>query len=668
MKKIIILMIGFAVMFLINLPAQTTIFFDSFESGEIDTTYWEPIPGPTFGIIEVILDPTAPDDFFSLRMGKTSDSGGNNTNDLRLHLDLSGYEQVALEFWISDYSDENGPFDEIRFSDDGGANFEKVLQLYPQDWNNSWGKLPPLDVDFLADSVDLSLTDQFVISFRQFDDHDFINNGGWVDGFAFDAFHVYDPQTNYASLPYSNGFESQSLDNTSGWSFPAIPVPGTTEIERIRPGGLVEIFEDATAPEGNFALRLGRRNDGNSTTNAVDIHLDLAGKDQVDLEFWIYDFADEDHLEDGIFFSNDGGVKFKKVFDFFPTRWNNFVWGKLPPFDVDMLAAENGIAFSDIFVIRIQQRDDHDFINNGGWVDGLGFDEIKIGDPNIVYVDSFPFFDDFESSQFRKMWRWGNPFYPDSTARDGELRIGGLVDISQSNPHEGFFHARVGRRNDGESTTNALDLHLNLSRASEVLLNFWIADAADETGPSDGIWFSNDGGLTFTQIYSFDPSNWANFTYQEIEINISDSAAAHNLILTEQCIIRFQQNGVHDFINNGGWVDGFWIDDVSIDAVVGIDNGNELSSIPGKFTLSQNYPNPFNPSTTIEFALPSVQTVSLKVYNTLGQEVAALLSNERVTTGTQRAVFDAGDLPSGVYYYRITAGEFTEARKMLLVR
>jgi len=90
--------------------------------------------------------------------------------------------------------------------------------------------------------------------------------------------------------------------------------------------------------------------------------------------------------------------------------------------------------------------------------------------------------------------------------------------------------------------------------------------------------------------------------------------------------------------------------------------------IATEYLLSQNYPNPFNPSTTIQFSLPAAQSVTLKVYDNLGREVATLFQNERLAAGTYQSVFEAGDLPSGVYYYRVTAGEFGDAKKMLLLR
>ena len=88
---------------------------------------------------------------------------------------------------------------------------------------------------------------------------------------------------------------------------------------------------------------------------------------------------------------------------------------------------------------------------------------------------------------------------------------------------------------------------------------------------------------------------------------------------------------------------------------------------PAQFTLGQNYPNPFNPSTTIEFALPKASSVELKVYTTLGQEVATLVQ-ETMSAGRHTVSFNAGRLASGLYFYRISAGDFNSVRKMMLVK
>ena len=86
-----------------------------------------------------------------------------------------------------------------------------------------------------------------------------------------------------------------------------------------------------------------------------------------------------------------------------------------------------------------------------------------------------------------------------------------------------------------------------------------------------------------------------------------------------------------------------------------------------EFSLEQNFPNPFNPTTTISFSIPSFAFTSLKVYDILGNEVATLLSEEK-SAGTYELQFDASILTSGVYIYRLSAGSFTEMKKMILLR
>ncbi|MCW9066440.1 MAG: T9SS type A sorting domain-containing protein [Ignavibacteriaceae bacterium] len=88
---------------------------------------------------------------------------------------------------------------------------------------------------------------------------------------------------------------------------------------------------------------------------------------------------------------------------------------------------------------------------------------------------------------------------------------------------------------------------------------------------------------------------------------------------------------------------------------------------PEQFELSQNYPNPFNPSTTINFSIPQSSIVTLKVFNTLGQEVKTLV-NQNMESGVHSISFDASELNSGIYFYKLDAGQFTEVRKMTLIK
>ncbi len=91
------------------------------------------------------------------------------------------------------------------------------------------------------------------------------------------------------------------------------------------------------------------------------------------------------------------------------------------------------------------------------------------------------------------------------------------------------------------------------------------------------------------------------------------------------------------------------------------------SEIPDNFSLSQNYPNPFNPTTTINYELPVTNFVSIKVYDVLGNEVETLV-NEKQNAGSYSVGFNAAELPSGIYFYKLVTEKFSETKKMILVK
>jgi Secretion system C-terminal sorting domain/N-acylglucosamine 2-epimerase (GlcNAc 2-epimerase) len=90
-------------------------------------------------------------------------------------------------------------------------------------------------------------------------------------------------------------------------------------------------------------------------------------------------------------------------------------------------------------------------------------------------------------------------------------------------------------------------------------------------------------------------------------------------------------------------------------------------SPPVEFELAQNYPNPFNPTTHLRFTIADLRFVTLKVFDVLGREVATLVDGQKVA-GVYELTFDASSLTSGVYFYRMSAGSFSETKKMLLLR
>ena len=108
-----------------------------------------------------------------------------------------------------------------------------------------------------------------------------------------------------------------------------------------------------------------------------------------------------------------------------------------------------------------------------------------------------------------------------------------------------------------------------------------------------------------------------------------------------------------------------------IDAI-SVSNGTMNTSIfegehPGQFELSQNYPNPFNPSTNISFTLTNNGHVKLEVFNLLGQKVATIIDAPR-SAGNHAIKFDASNLSSGIYLYRLSTENFVETRKMNLIK
>ena len=99
--------------------------------------------------------------------------------------------------------------------------------------------------------------------------------------------------------------------------------------------------------------------------------------------------------------------------------------------------------------------------------------------------------------------------------------------------------------------------------------------------------------------------------------------------------------------------------------ITGIED--KRNNLPSDFALQQNYPNPFNPTTTINYSIAKEGNVNITIYNTIGSKVAIIV-NEHKHTGNYSVQFNAGALPSGVYFYRVQAGSFIDVKKMILLK
>lgn len=126
--------------------------------------------------------------------------------------------------------------------------------------------------------------------------------------------------------------------------------------------------------------------------------------------------------------------------------------------------------------------------------------------------------------------------------------------------------------------------------------------------------------------------------------------------------VTFSGKRVHArTFGNGGEVYNMFID---TNTIVGIGNSNNT---PFDYELSQNYPNPFNPLTKINYELKTTNDVHLSVFDALGREVAVLV-NQKQNPGNYEAEWDASNYPSGVYFYKLTAGDFKDTKKMILIK
>ena len=646
-------------------------------------------------------------------MGRSTDRDDLTLNAVDLHLNLLNETDVWLEFFLYDNAEENHINDGIFFSDDGGNSFEKVYDFVPQSWAEGWGKLPPLNVDALAQEAGLSLTENFVIRFQQFDDDDFA--GSARDGFLMDVVEVYSKKPEYASIPFVDDFESGILGPSWIWK-DATATPITTLEGTTRLRGLVDVVREvqgiSTPRNGEFALVMGRTTDQTAnTTNAIDLHVNLDGQDDIELRFWLREIIEENHPQDGLYFSNNAGETFKKVYDFFPESTVNNVYTEYVV-DVDALADFFGIPFTDEYVIRFQQYDNNDFINPNN-VDGYFIDDLSIreGQPGIV------------------VW-------PGDANNDTRVNQADVLPI-------GLYWNSVGPR---RSVLSAI-----WSAQSGTIWDLPVATYADTDG--NGVVNQNDVlpiGLNWGNVQGASGKQRTDPNEDAVEINSSVPTALLEVVDETPSLIKVAVaiNGASDLrgasfevsyspdklevddISAGSFLGSNLISQANVDEIAGVigagysrtdgsvsgqgrlaeitfrklgqaDGGDiaiaaASSSIstglinpmelgeasiavntedletPLEFQLLGNYPNPFTAETRINYSVAEPVFVSLNVYDLTGQHVRMLTQGVQ-SSGNHSVVWDgtsdAGQpLASGVYMLRFEAGEYQQSRPVMRVR
>lgn len=212
----------------------------------------------------------------------------------------------------------------------------------------------------------------------------------------------------------------------------------------------------------------------------------------------------------------------------------------------------------------------------------------------------------------------------------------------------------------------------------------WTAPVALTAGTADKYWFDltpysiGTGGLDL--IYYHDSTGGPNNTtdkivYTNAALTAPGSFATGTAI--SQFYPQFSPRGYKpilvEYYNAGGDVAALWVGvdganrRLYFDRLNSVTSVNNETGIPEQYSLSQNYPNPFNPSTKIDFSIPKNSIVTLKIYDILGKQVGVLV-NKEFTAGSYTVDFNAASLAAGVYFYTINAGDFTDTKKLVLVK
>lgn len=179
---------------------------------------------------------------------------------------------------------------------------------------------------------------------------------------------------------------------------------------------------------------------------------------------------------------------------------------------------------------------------------------------------------------------------------------------------------------------------------------------------TNGDLVSGDG--IFSRDITFPAYTILNVQYK-YSINFGDAANNEGGNDNEAGFANNHELVMQRFMTGATIVDTFSVMGTShLSDVTGVE---KLPGVAESFDLAQNYPNPFNPSTNIRFSIPEEGFVTLKVFNILGQEVASLV-NEVKTTGNYEVSFDASQLTSGIYFYTINTGNYSQTKKMMLIK
>jgi len=206
------------------------------------------------------------------------------------------------------------------------------------------------------------------------------------------------------------------------------------------------------------------------------------------------------------------------------------------------------------------------------------------------------------------------------------------------------------------SVGQMVSVPLNVSSYPAVYLSFYQKYALESLHDYGFVDVSANNGTTWNRIAVFNGKDSAAWKFQSF--NLTSIVSGSNNML-----VRFRDSCGASINWDGWYIDNIRITGYELVALNIAGNNNN----PAVFSLSQNYPNPFNPVTKISFDIAKTGFVSLIVYDAIGREIVTLV-NEKKSAGSYEALFNASQLTSGVYFYRLTADDFSDIKRMILVK
>ncbi len=270
-----------------------------------------------------------------------------------------------------------------------------------------------------------------------------------------------------------------------------------------------------------------------------------------------------------------------------------------------------------------------------------------------------PFFDTFENQSPNNPTYW--------RTFDAE------VNEFSFNPPSPPMAIHLDAYDNGGDIIESIPFDLSSVRRRAAIVSFWFQTvgqrAIGNTMITDSLFveFQNSQGEWKTVRSYSGGENIRFFSKKTVYVGEEDAGLDATFFYLN---FRMRFRAKSPYVATGG---DFFVDDVSVGVDSSLVSVDELpSTIPHKAALFQNYPNPFNPETTIEFQLPSAQHVTFTIYNILGKRVKTLLE-EKKEAGRHRVLWDGTDangsrVSSGIYIYRMTAGTFKAANKLLLIQ